>query len=84
MELREAARDVLLQRAIADRHAAPEWQAAMTGYVTVAGWLMTSPLCRLDFRQLHCTCQLTAIGLFVKPAHNQKSLRGHRGGGGGG
>ena len=79
LELREVARDVLLQRATAERRAAPEWEAAMTdaakdgaqelqGYAMVAKWLDNATAWQMESRQRHGTCRLPGPDLFADVA----------------
>ena len=65
MELRETARNILLQRSTADRRAAPEWQGALRDKVTAFKWLDDATAWQMESRQIHGTCQLPREGLFL-------------------
>ena len=65
MELRETARDILLQRSTADRRAAPEWQEALRDNFTAFKWLDDATAWQMESRQTHGTCQLPREGLFL-------------------
>ena len=70
MELRESARDILLQRSTASRRAAPEWEEAQRcfvgrqSYEAVATWLDDATAWQMEARQIHGTCQLPSVGMF--------------------
>ena len=65
MELRETARDVLLQRSTADRRAAPEWEEALRQEVALFKWMDEATAWQMESRQTHGTCQLPREGLFL-------------------
>ena len=68
MELRETARDILLQRSTADRRAAPEWEAALGEEVALFKWMDEATAWQMESRQTHGTCQLPREGLFLATA----------------
>ena len=94
MELRESARDILLQRSTASRRAAPEWEEAQScfvgrqSYEAVAAWLDDATAWQMGSRQIHGTRQLPSDGLFAAtdpPIETRFRTRKRRclGGGGG-
>ena len=64
MELRETARDILLQRSTDDRRAAPEWEEALGEEVALFKWDEATAW-QMESRQTHGTCQLPREGLFL-------------------
>ena len=78
MELRESARDILLQRSTASRRAAPEWEAAQScfvgqqSYEAVVTWLDDATAWQMESRQIHGTCQLSSVDMFGDTDPNER------------